>query len=217
MKLNPFRPSRRRWCCVPLRPVLKKSKTNFCSILPVLFPQNLCYFSKNETKWIYIAKNVKHFQFFPRKLIVLQNQKHYWNTNKTFVFFSTLPDTAGPWSPVIIRHISKNFPAYSGSRFWNHNKDKTPPMPILSSNIFEIGIPAYCSSWPRSSDTNFCVKRFNLNFLQNFGFSRIFQISFNFESYDTWWHKRGRFSDEAEFPGPVVVHRHRRRWYFILD
>ena len=32
------------------------------------------------------------------------------------------PDTAGPWSAVIIKHISMNLHAYGGRRRWNLNE-----------------------------------------------------------------------------------------------
>lgn len=39
------------------------------------------------------------------------------------------PDTAGPWSAVTMRHISKNLQTYGGRQRWNHRSDTTPPIP----------------------------------------------------------------------------------------
>ena len=80
------------------------------------------------------------------------------------------PLTAGPWSAVTIRTISKNLVAYFGklknnilsrfsypryriqtNRFRNQSKLSTPPMPISSLITSVIGMPAYNNSWPRSS------------------------------------------------------------------
>mmetsp|Transcript_22827 Transcript_22827/g.64822 ORF Transcript_22827/g.64822 Transcript_22827/m.64822 type:complete len:270 (-) Transcript_22827:693-1502(-) len=67
------------------------------------------------------------------------------------------PDTAGPWSAVIMRTISIKVVAYSGRRRLNHSRPMTPPRPSCSLKTSEIGMPAYRSSSPRSSqmeDTN---------------------------------------------------------------
>mmetsp|Transcript_18636 Transcript_18636/g.34534 ORF Transcript_18636/g.34534 Transcript_18636/m.34534 type:complete len:200 (-) Transcript_18636:1059-1658(-) len=52
------------------------------------------------------------------------------------------PDTAGPWSAVIISTISIKVAAYSGRRRLNHKSPITPPMPRFSRNTSEMGIPA---------------------------------------------------------------------------
>jgi len=40
------------------------------------------------------------------------------------------PETAGPWSAVTIRHISKNLLTYGGRGRWNHRREMTPPRPM---------------------------------------------------------------------------------------
>lgn len=61
------------------------------------------------------------------------------------------PLTAGPWSAVTIKHISKNLQTYGGKQRWNHKSDTTPPIPTFFVRTSEIGIPAYNNSCPRSS------------------------------------------------------------------
>lgn len=51
------------------------------------------------------------------------------------------PDTAGPWSAVTMRHISKNLHTYVGRQRWNHRRDTTPPIP---TSRFKT-----CNQWHR--------------------------------------------------------------------
>mmetsp|Transcript_19396 Transcript_19396/g.59734 ORF Transcript_19396/g.59734 Transcript_19396/m.59734 type:complete len:267 (+) Transcript_19396:66-866(+) len=62
------------------------------------------------------------------------------------------PATAGPWSAVTMRTISTNFVAYGGSRLRNQSRQSTPPTPRSSLKTSEMGVPAYRSSSPRSSE-----------------------------------------------------------------
>merc|ERR1711871_542410 len=51
------------------------------------------------------------------------------------------PETAGPWSAQITKHISRKRKQVSGSFLRNHSKEMAPPTPIPSCTTLLIGIP----------------------------------------------------------------------------
>merc|ERR1719426_13031 len=51
------------------------------------------------------------------------------------------PDTAGPWSAQIVKHISRKRKQLSGSMRRNHNKEIAPPKPWPSFTTLLIGMP----------------------------------------------------------------------------
>lgn len=56
------------------------------------------------------------------------------------------PDTAGPWSAVNIKDISRNLQYIGGRHRWNHNNETTPPIPTFCLRTSVTGIPAYNNS-----------------------------------------------------------------------
>lgn len=114
-----------------------KSKVNFSAN----YNQCLCHFEKfcPSTDPIVLWSIALHCVVL--RCTMLRNATLY-----SFVSFLIILDCDQPLSSG--RHLEKRMTSYLR---WNQSSDSTPPIPMSSLKMSVIGMPAYSSSWPLSS------------------------------------------------------------------